>query len=168
MTEETVVNYFAEDGTPFEQDKDACIVYENFCKTFKEWLVKGTVMFWNHYSKYLNFDLLDYTFVDNTSYSDWLLKRLKTECEYLVINVHPCSDEWTDVWNFIKLSTNMGSECLLLEKTYCIGDLLNHNEADHKWHNASLFQRNVAKKQEELMNDVAAKGIDYQERINNE
>ena len=168
MREETIVNYFAEDGTPFEQDKNACIVYENLCKTYKEWLAKGIVMFWNHYSKYLNFDLLDYTCTNNNSYLDWLRERLSTECGYLVINVHPCSNEWTDVWNFTKLYTNMGSELLLLEKNYCIGDLLNYNEADCKWHNASLFQRNVTKKQEDLMNDVAAKGISYQERTNDE
>ena len=168
MREETIVSYFADDGTPFEQNKDACKIYEELCQKYKTWLRRGDVMFWNHYSKYINFDLIDYTFANDTAYLDWLLNRLRTECGYIVVNVHPCSAEWSAIWEFAKLYGNIGSECDKIEKTYCVGDLLNYDERDSKWHNLSLLQRNVTRLQENLMNDVAAKGIELRWRTGDE
>ncbi len=159
MREETIVSYFADDGTPFEQNKDACKIYEDLCHKYKTLLYKGDVMFWNHYSKYINLDLVDYTFANDTAYLDWLLNRLRTECGYIVVNVHPCSAEWTEAWEFAKLYGNMGSECDRIEKTYQVGDLLAYDERDCKWHNVSYMSRNIKTTHDNLLNDVAAKCI---------
>ena len=56
MREETVVKYIADDGVAFK-DKLDCLNYEKLCEKYKKWLADGKVMFWDHYEKYINFDL---------------------------------------------------------------------------------------------------------------
>ena len=44
MREETIVSYFADDGTPFEQNKDACKIYEELC--YDKNFPLGTIFDW--------------------------------------------------------------------------------------------------------------------------
>ena len=65
MRTENIVFYFADDGTPFNQDRDACEHYDRFCLKIKNWLQKGIIKFWDGSETYMNPKLIDYTFVDN-------------------------------------------------------------------------------------------------------
>ena len=56
MTEKTMTLYFADDGTPFKENKDACKIYDELCQKYKLWLGRGTIMFWDGYEEYMNFD----------------------------------------------------------------------------------------------------------------
>ena len=163
MREETVVNYIADDGTPFEVNKIACQHYEMLCNKYKQWLQDGKIMFWDHYGNYLNFELCEYTFADNTSYLDWLRKRLSTGVGYLMIHEHPCSEAWTELWEFVV------SYCLIdkstakkIEPTYCEGDMLNFDAQDCKFHNIDLVTRRAKAVKERIMNTVAAEFIKRQ------
>ena len=73
MRTENIVFYFADDGTPFNQDRDACEHYDRFCLKIKNWLQKGIIKFWDGSETYMNPKLIDYTFVDNLYYLDILL-----------------------------------------------------------------------------------------------
>lgn len=155
MREEHITRYIADDGTPFNENKEACKNYEDLCHKIKLLLGKGTVMFWDHYEKYMNFDLYEYTFQNETSYLDWLLNRLSADCGYIVVNVHPCSAEWADVWEITKLYSGMGNEAIRIENTYQEGDLLVYDCLDRKWHNISLVERNYKATKERLNLAVA-------------
>lgn len=157
MRQETIVHYFAEDGTPFDTNKLACQSYETLCIKYKKWLQDGKVMFWDHYENYINFELCDYTFTDNICYLEWLRKKLSKDVGYLIIHEHPCSEAWTDIWDFVV------SYCIIdkdvakkIENTYCEGDMLNFDVCDGKFHNIDLVTRRAKAVKERIMNAVAS------------
>lgn len=83
MREETIVKYVADDGVAFK-DKLDCLNYEKLCKKYKKWLAAGKVVFWDHYEKYINFDLCECD--EGVNYLDWLKKRLSTGIGYINIS----------------------------------------------------------------------------------
>lgn len=142
MKTETVVNYFADDGTPFKQNKDACEIYDKLCAKTKTWLRKGTVMFWDGSESYMNFELIDYTFADNLCYLDWLKKRLQY-CHFIVVNSQPGEPAWDDLWEFVsKYCSISDAESNKFRQDYKEGDLIAY-DIDCKFHNFSLVARNT-------------------------
>lgn len=142
MRTETIVAYFADDGTPFKQNKDACEIYDRLCAKIKTWLRRGTVMFWDGSETYMNFELIDYTFADNLCYLDWLKKRLQY-CHFIVVNSQPGEESWEDLWEFVsKYCPLSEGESRKLRQDYKEGDLLAY-DADCRFHNFSLVARNT-------------------------
>ena len=143
MTEKTLTLYFADDGTPFKENKDACKIYDELCQKYKRWLGRGTVMFWNGSEEYMNFELMDYTFADNLCYLDWLKKRLQY-CHFIVVNSQPGEEAWEDLWEFVsKYCPLSENESIKLKCDYNEGDLLAYDVHDCKFHNFSLVARNT-------------------------
>ena len=143
MRTETIVAYFADDGTPFKQNKDACEIYDKLCAKTKNWLRRGTVMFWDGSETYMNFELIDYTFADNLCYLDWLKKRLQY-CHFIIVNSQPGEEAWEDLWEFVsKYCPISESESIKLKRDYKEGDLLAYDVPDCKFHNFSLVARNT-------------------------
>lgn len=143
MRAETIISYFADDGTPFEQNKEACEIYDKLCAKTKTWLRRGTVMFWDALETYMNFDLIDYTFKDKTCYLDWLKKQLSC-CHFIVINSQPGEEVWEDLWEFVYKYCPMSEvERVKLSRDYQEGDLLAYDVHDCKFHNFSLVARNT-------------------------
>lgn len=143
MREETVVSYFADDGTPFKQNKEACIIYENLCTKVKSWLHKGTIMLWDGSESYMNPELLEYTFTDGLNYFDWLKKRLQYSY-FIKIKSQPGKEDWEELWEFVfKYCPLSESELIKLKRDYVEGDLLGY-DVDCRFHNFSLVSRRTA------------------------
>ena len=143
MRTENIVFYFADDGTPFNQDRDACEHYDRFCLKIKNWLQKGIIKFWDGSETYMNPKLIDYTFVDNLYYLDWLKKRL-SYCYFIVINSQPGEDIWEDLWEFVSKYCPMSeSEKIKIRRDYKKDDLIAYDVYDCKFHNFSLVTRNT-------------------------
>jgi hypothetical protein len=156
MREETVVKYIADDGVIFK-DRIDCLHYEKLCEKYKTWLRLGKVMFWGHAENYLNFELCERTSADNdnTSYLDWLKKRLSTAVSYIKINEHPCGDDWAPVWEFVvKYCLFDTATTKKIESTYCEGDLLSYDPSDCRFHNIDLVMRNATAAKERLDKDI--------------
>ena len=142
MTEKTMTLYFADDGTPFKENKDACKIYDELCQKYKLLLGRGTVMFWDGSEEYMNFELMDYTFADNLCYLDWLKKRLQY-CHFIVVNSQPGEEAWEELWEFVsKYCPLSESESTKLQCDYKEGDLLAY-DSDCRYHNFSLVARNT-------------------------
>ena len=162
MREETIVEYIADDGTPFNTDRYACQQYEVLCQKYKEWLRTNKVVFWSHYKKYMNPDLTEYSFGegDGVNYLDWLKQRLPYGCGHVVINEHPCSGAWAEVWEFVTKFLAMDSSTIhKLEPTYRLGDILSFDERDCKFHNIDYVARNVMALRKSLSLDCADSSI---------
>lgn len=143
MRTETITLYFAEDGTPFNQDKEACEYYENFCIKIKTWLQKGLIRFWDGSETYLNSKLINYTFTNNLCYSDWLKKRL-SYCYFIIISSQPGEELWEDLWEFVSKYCPMSeSERIKISRDYKKDDLIAYDVYDCKFHNFSLVARNT-------------------------
>ena len=143
MVEKTLTLYFADDGTPCKENKDACKIYDELCQKYKRWLGRGTVMFWNGSEEYMNFELMDYTFADNLCYLDWLKKRLQY-CHFIVVNSQPGEETWEELWEFVsKYCPLSENESIKLQCDYKEGDLLAYDVHDCKFHNFSLVARNT-------------------------
>ena len=142
MTEKTMTLYFADDGTPFKENKDACKIYDELCRKYKNWLVRGVVKFWDGDEQYLNPELIDYTFADNLCYLDWLKKRLQY-CHFITLEAQPGDELWETLWEFVsKFCPLSDSERTKLERDYSTGDLLAY-DIDCRFHNFSLVARNT-------------------------
>jgi hypothetical protein len=154
MREETVVSYFANDGTPFKQNKEACIIYENLCVKVKNWLHKGTIMLWDGSESFMNPELLEYTFADKLNYFDWLKKRLQY-CYFIRVNSQPGKESWEDLWEFVsKYCPLSESESIKLKQDYIEGDLLAY-DVDCRFHNFSLVTRKTTEVYDRLNSSLA-------------
>jgi hypothetical protein len=145
MRKETVVKYFADDGTPFEGNDLACKNYEALCDKYKTYLRKGRVLFWSHAKQCLNLELCDFAFDvnTNTSYLDWLFDRLRGDCCYIMVNASLDTSDYNELWEFATLYGNVGVEADRLKKDYIAGDLLALDFPICKWRNMSLAKRNI-------------------------
>lgn len=154
MREEQFTEYIADDGTPFEQNKEACIIYENLCVKVKNWLHKGIIMFWDGFESYMNFELLEYTFADRLNYFDWLKKRLQY-CHFIRINSQPGNEGWEELWEFVsKYCLLSESESIKLKQDYIEGDLLAY-DVDCRFHNLSLITRKTTEVYNRLNSSLA-------------
>ena len=155
MTEKTMTLYFADDGTPFKENKDACEIYDQICRKYRLWLGRGTVMFWSPQEEYMNLELMDYTFADNLCYLDWLKKRL-SYCHFIVVHSQPGEEAWDDLWEFVsKYCPLSEAESIKLRQDYIEGDLIAYDTHDCKFHNFSLVARRTAEMHERLNLNVA-------------
>lgn len=143
MRTETKELYFADDGTPFEQNMLACIKYDHICAQYKEWLRSGKVMFWSKEEQYLNYDLIEYEYQNNTNYLDWLKNRLNN-IGFIVIDSQEDQEDWQDIWEFVISNTALSTrEQIKIPIFYEAGDLLAFDCQDCLFHNMSLVIRNA-------------------------
>jgi hypothetical protein len=157
MREETITKYIAEDGTAFIDRLD-CLNYEKLCDKYKQWLLDGKVMFWDHTENYINFDL--YNGTEGVNYLDWLKKRLSSGIGYIMINEHPCGSGWISVWEFVVKFCNFDTaEKEKIEPTYCEGDLLSYDSHDCHFHNIDLVIRNATAAKDRLVKNLAHKAF---------
>jgi hypothetical protein len=154
MRNEQTVKYFAEDNTPFGEDREACLKYEALCKSYKGFISKGLVQFWHHSGKFLNPELIDFVYTDKTCYLDWLKSRLST-CGYVSVLLDPQSPDWDAVWEFIVEYLRMDrSSSQQLVKHYVAGDLLVFEAYDCCFHNATQANREYSRVVARLMEEV--------------
>lgn len=166
MREETIVKYVADDGVAFK-DKLDCLNYEKLCEKYKKWLADGKVMFWDHYEKYINFDLCKGD--EGVNYLDWLKKRLSTGIGYIRINEHPCGSGWSSIWEFVvKYCLFDNTTAKKIEPTYCEGDILSYDYTDCRFHNIDLVIRNAAATKDRMMKDLAHKAFNAGKEEENE
>lgn len=159
MRTETIVAYFADDGTPFKQNKEACEIYDKLCQKYKTWLRRDTVMFWDGYETYMNLELIDYTFADKLCYLDWLKKRLQY-CHFIVVNSQSGEEAWEDLWEFVsKYCPLSEGESIKLKQDYKKGDLLAYDVHDCKFHNFSLVSRNTETIHNRLIQHLAGQAL---------
>ena len=144
MKEETVVQYTAEDGTPFGKNKLACQNYEALCSKYREWLRSGKVMFWSKEEDYINFSLIDYTYQDGNNYLD-LLKRVLQNSGFLIIDSQPDREDWEELWEFVTNYVILSAtEQRKIPYFYEAGDLLAFDCQDCCFHNMSLVIRRAS------------------------
>jgi hypothetical protein len=60
MHKEVKELYFADDGTPFEENKEACEVYDTLYYKLYKMIEHGKVLFWNYSGKFVRDQLLNY------------------------------------------------------------------------------------------------------------
>lgn len=156
MTEKTLTLYFADDGTPFKENKDACQIYDKICQKYKLWIGRGKVMFWSHQEKYMNFDIMDYTFKDDKCYLDWLRDTLTSTCGFVVINAARTDEDFEELFEFVSKYCGFGeSEERKIKPDYQEADLLAFDSQDCRFHNFSLVARRTAEIHERLNLEVA-------------
>ena len=156
MTEKTMTLYFADDGTPFKENKDACKIYDELCQKYKLWLGRGTVMFWDRYEKYMNFDLMDYTFQDKKCSLDRIRETLIESCGFIIINVSRDDDNFEDIFEFVSKYCGFGeTEERKIKSDYQEGDLLAFDLSDCRFHNFSLVSRRTAELDDRLKLELA-------------
>lgn len=88
MQSETVTLYYAEDGTPFKDNKLACEAYEKCCVKIRQLIMSSKIKFWSSSGKRLINELLDiYSFDKETKkcYLDKVKDVLKNGCEFFSI-----------------------------------------------------------------------------------
>ena len=157
------VLYFADDGTPFEENRAACEVYEKLCIHYRRLFVRGDIMFWDHYENYMNYKFAEYAYKDdNCSYLDYIIKTLKTSCGYFIINEVPEGMVLEDVWEWLSKSCCIGEFDLSRIKTdYQFGDLIAFDQQDSRFHNFSLVARRTAEVEKRIKVKVANEAIKY-------
>jgi hypothetical protein len=157
------VLYYADDGTPFEENRTACEIYEQLCARYRKLLVRGDIMFWDHCENYLNFKFYEYTYNDSTgSYLDNLLKTLKTSCGYFIINEVPGGMTLDDVWEYLSKACCIGDfDLKRLKADYQFGDLIAFEQQDCRFHNFSLVARRTSEIEKRIKIKVANEALKH-------
>lgn len=112
MRSENVTLYYADDGTPFKDNKLACETYEKICHRTKQLIMSGKLKFWGTLDtstgkcKYLLNELLDFGFnpKEKLCYLDWLRQQLKQVRFFAIClkNYKEAVDELDECWEFLK------------------------------------------------------------------
>jgi hypothetical protein len=102
MRKETIVQYIADDGTPFE-DREACEAYDAVYHKCYKMIEHGKVFFWNADGEFIRDRLLSYTWnkVEQLCYYDWLKKQLNN-IAYFRINTETASPEFEEIWGLLR------------------------------------------------------------------
>lgn len=110
MKKETKELYFADDGTPFEENKEACEAYDIVYHKVYKMIEYGKVLFWNYKGELIWSQLLNYTWNkdDQLCYYDWLKKQLKN-IGYFRVTVATGTAEFEEVWSLLHGLLNLDS-----------------------------------------------------------
>lgn len=110
MRKEKIEVYFADDGTPFNENREACEVYDALYHKVHRLIEYGKVLFWNYKGELVRSQLLDYTWNadDKLCYYDWLKKQL-FNVAYFRISVDRASAEFDEVWDLLRGLLNLDS-----------------------------------------------------------
>ena len=102
MRSEVKELYFADDGTPFEENKEACEVYDHLYHKVYQMIEYGKVLFWNYKGELVRSQLLNYTWNadDKLCYYDWLMKCLHN-IAYFRISVNTETAEFDEIWGLL-------------------------------------------------------------------
>lgn len=155
MHKETRELYFADDGTPFEECKEACEVYDALYHKCYNMIEYGKVLFWNYKGELIRSQLLSYTWNkdDKLCYYDWLKKQLNN-IKYFRINTDRTSTEFDDVWDLLRgLLDLYNSRERTLYNNYETGDVCVLDEHTCRYVNQDDIVRSFAKIKKKL--DVA-------------
>lgn len=144
--------YFADDGTPFEENKEACEAYDIVYHKVYKMIWYGRVLFWNYNNEFFNDKLLTYKWneKDKLCYYDWVKKQLENiGCIRVVAD--PGTPEFDEVWDLlcglVDLSNSREQQ---LYSNYKTGDLILLNPGTHRYENVSDIARCTEMIQKEL------------------
>lgn len=152
MYKETRELYYADDGTPFEENKEACEVYDALYHKCFEMIEHGKVLFWNYKGELVRSQLLSYRWnkEDKLCYHDWLKKQLNN-IMYFRINTDRASAEFDEVWNLLRSVVDFGnSRERILYNNYETGDICMLDELAHKYVNQDDIVRSFTSLKNEL------------------
>lgn len=143
MYKETKELYFADDCTPFEENKEACEVYDVLYHKLYKMIEYGRVLFWNSKGELVWDKLLSYKWNTNDKlcYYDWLKKQLYN-IAYFRIVVDRNTAEFEEVWNLLRcLLCFDSSREPVLYANYQTGDLCAFDENLCRYVNQSDITR---------------------------
>lgn len=150
MKTETKKLYFADDGTPFGENREACEAYDQvYHKVYK---MNGRVLFWNYKNEFFNAKLLTYKWneKDKLCYYDWVKKQLENiSCIRIVVDIQ--TPEFNEVWDLLCGLVNFdNSREHQLYNNYETGDLIILNPHTCRYENVSDIARSYTRIQKEL------------------
>ena len=152
MRKELKELYFADDGTPFEENKEACEAYDIVYHKVYKMIWHGRVLFWNYNNEFFNDKLLTYKWneKDKLCYYDWVKKQLENiSCIKIVVDPH--TPEFDEVWGLLCGLVNFdNSRVRLLYEHYETGDLIMFNQHTCRYENVSDIVRSTKRIQKEL------------------
>ena len=157
MRKETKELYFADDGTPFEENKEACKAYDilyHKCHTMIEY---GKVLFWNYKGELVRTQLLSYIWNkdEQLCYYDWLKKQLYN-IAYFRINTDTTTPEFEEVWGLLRGLLNLDtSREHTLYNNYETGDLCMFDESICRYVNQDDVVRSFTRIKKELDNALS-------------
>lgn len=152
MKTETKELYFADDGTPFEQNKEACEAYDKVYHKVYKMIWYGKVLFWTYKNEFFNEKLLSYQWneKDKLCYYDWVKKQLENiSCIRIVADTQ--TSEFDEIWDFLRGLVNFdNSRERQLYNNYETGDLIMLNPYTCRYENVSDLARSYIRIQKEL------------------
>ena len=144
MYKETKELYFADDNTPFEENKEACEVYDALYLKLHKLIRHGRVLFWNYKGEPVWDQLLGYKWntTDKLCYYDWLKKQLYNIAYFRIIADRDTA-EFDEIWDLLRGLLNFDkSREPALYVNYKTGDLCAFDESICRYINQSDIIRN--------------------------
>jgi hypothetical protein len=144
--------YFADDGTPFKEDKEACEAYDHVYHKAYRMICYGKVLFWTYKGEFFNDRLLTYKWneKDKLCYYDWLKKQLKNiNCIQIIADTK--TPEFDEIWDMLCEFVNFGDSYEQHLYNSCeTNDLIMFNPSTCRYENVSDMSRNVERIKQEL------------------
>ncbi len=144
--------YFADDGTPFEENREACEAYDIVYHKVYKMIWYGRVLFWNYKNEFFNAKLLNYKWNkdDKLCYYEWVKKQLKNiACVRIVVDKN--EPEFEEVWGLLMGLLNVKhSNVNQLYANYETGDLMMYEPYLQRYVNQSDIIRNTTRIEKEL------------------
>lgn len=154
MKKLTKEHYFADDGTPFEENKEACEVYDALYHKVYRMIYLGRVLFWNYKGELMNHNPKIYGYTwnadDKLCYYDWLKKQLRNIAYFRI-----CADintpEFNELWGLLNGLLNFNSSRTdTLFDNYQTGDTCMFDNYTCRYVNQDDVARRFIKVREEL------------------
>lgn len=147
MRSENVTLYYADDGTPFKDNKLACEAYEKICRKTRQLIMSGKLKFWGPLEastgkgKYLLNELLDFEGFDSKKrlcYLDWLRQQLK-QVKFFAIclkTYKEAVDELDECWEFLQKYLKIDDcDLRIIKSHYEICDVCEYWDENCAWTN---------------------------------
>ena len=151
MKTETKKLYFADDGTPFGENKEACEAYDQVYHKVYKMIWYGKVLFWTYKNEFFNEKLLSYKWneKDKLCYCDWVKKQLENiSCIRIMTEQLP---EFDEIWDLLCGLVNFDhSQERQLYNRYVSGDLIMLNPHTCHYENVSDISRAIMETQKTL------------------
>lgn len=158
MTEKKLVSYFADDGTPFGENKEACEAYDTVYKKVYKMIWHGRVLFWTYKNEFFNDKLLTYQWndTDKLCYYDWVRKQLENIGSIRIV-ADTGTPEFEEIWGLLCGLVNFDSSReRQLYNNYETGDLLMLNPHTCRYENVSDLARSYTAIQKDLDEAIPA------------
>lgn len=148
--------YFADDGTPFEENRLACEAYDYVYHKIYSLIEYGKVLFWNYKCELVNKNLLDHKWntEDKLCYYDWLKKQLE-HVAYFTILIGTDTSEFEEAWGLVTGLLCLGSSKVdKLYAKYRPGDLCMFDTQSCRYINQDDIVRETQALKEQLANTL--------------